>query len=149
MSRHLIINARHRLAWHHRLFSDASTAMMWGGWLWLWSPLLRSVAAAGPRSQAAMTKLLATGSADAIERTVVALMGTSGALLVWNRLFARQRRRPVALTVRDYARHFDLPEQELDAGRHASICVVEHDDSGRIVQLTCRAPPSTRAAAGI
>ena len=33
MSRSLIINARHRLRWHQRLCSDASTVLMWGAWL--------------------------------------------------------------------------------------------------------------------
>jgi poly-beta-1,6-N-acetyl-D-glucosamine biosynthesis protein PgaD len=140
MSRHLIINARHRLAWHHRLFSDASTAVMWGGWMWLWSPLLRAWAHAGARSHAAAMKLFANGSADAIERAVLALLGTSGVLLVWNRLFARATRQPEALSVVDYARHFDVPEHVLRAGRDAPVCVVQHDESGRIVAVECRDP---------
>jgi poly-beta-1,6-N-acetyl-D-glucosamine biosynthesis protein PgaD len=142
MSGSLIINARHRLAWHQRLFSDASTAMMWGGWLWLWSPVLRSsdwLAALGVRSYPTLMKLLASGSADDLQRSVVALVGTTGTLLVWTWLPARKAR-PSALSVRDYARHFELPEHELQAGRHASVCVVHHDDEGRIVQLECREP---------
>jgi poly-beta-1,6-N-acetyl-D-glucosamine biosynthesis protein PgaD len=154
MGRSLIINARHRLQWHHRLVSDASTAMMWGGWLWLWAPLVRAWGAAGARSPLVVAKLLsAAGPGDAIERTVVALAGTSGALLVWSRMFARTRRQAAALSVADCARHFALSEEAVEAGRSASICVVQHDDAGRIVQLECRrplqgAPPPGGAARG-
>lgn len=149
MSGPLIINARHRLAWHQRLFSDASTAMMWGGWLWLWSPILRSpdwLAGFGARSYPTLMKLLASGSADDIQRSALALVGTTGTLLVWAWLPARKARASAALSVRDYARHFELSEHELQAGRRAAVCVVHHDDEGRIVQLECREPGEHRPA---
>jgi len=142
MSGSLIINARHRLAWYQRLFSDASTALMWGGWLWLWSPVLRSfawLADLGVRSPTLM-KLLASGSADDLGRSVVVLAGTSGTLLVWSWLPARKVNAAAPLSLRDSARHFELPEHELQAGRRASVCVVHHDESGRIVQLECLQP---------
>lgn len=135
----LIINARDRLAWQQRLFSDASTAVMWGGWLWLWAPAVRTWAGLGMRAHPSLVKLLGAGPVDSLERMAFALVGTSGALLVWNRLAAREARATVALSVRDYAQRFELPEAEIQAGRQASVCVVRHDDSGRIVGLECRA----------
>lgn len=151
MTGSLIINARHRLAWHQRLFSDASTAMMWGCWLWLWSPLLRSsrwLADLGARSYPTLLNLVASGSADAIQFSVLALACASGALLVWKRLPARKfcRSEPAALPVCDYARHFLLPEHVLRAGRSAAVCVVRHDESGRIVKLECRGPATAGEA---
>lgn len=145
MSGSLIINARHRLAWHQRLFWDASTAMMWGGWLWLWSPLLRSsrwLADLGARTYPTLSSLVASGSADAIQFSVLSLVGASGTLLVWKRLPAPTicTSQAEALSVCDYARHFRLSEQELRAGRSAAVCVVQHDESGRIVRLDCRDP---------
>ena len=145
MSGSLIINARHRLPWHQRLFSDASTAMMWGGWLWLWAPLLRSsrwLADLGARTYPTLMNLVASGSADAIQFAALALVGASGALLVWKRLPARKicATRFAAPSVCEYARHFRLPEHELRAGRGASVCVVQHDEAGRIVKLECRDP---------
>lgn len=153
MSGSLIINARHRLSWHHRLLSDASTAMMWGGWLWLWAPLLRSfrwLAAIGARSTPAVWNALANGPADELQVSIFALVGTSGTLLALNWLPSRKICAPVGqLSVRDYARHLRLPERELEAGRDASVCVVHHDDAGRIVRLECRAPAGQlRAMAG-
>ena len=38
----LIIEASGRLAWHKRFASTASTAALWGGWLWLWAPLVKA-----------------------------------------------------------------------------------------------------------
>jgi poly-beta-1,6-N-acetyl-D-glucosamine biosynthesis protein PgaD len=134
----LIINARDRLGWQQRLVSDASTAVMWGGWLWLWAPVVRAWAALGMRAHPSLVKLIGAGPVDSLERMAFALAGTSGALLVWNRLAARKARATVALSLRDYAERFELPEAELRAGREASVCIVRHDDSGRIVQLECR-----------
>jgi poly-beta-1,6-N-acetyl-D-glucosamine biosynthesis protein PgaD len=144
MTGSLIINARHRMAWHQRLLSDASTAMMWAGWLWLWSPLLRSfrwLADVGARSYPMLVNRLASGSADDLQLSVIALVGASGTLLVWARLPGRKEcASSKALSVRDYARHFQLHEHDLQAGRRASVCVVHHDAAGGIVRLECRGP---------
>lgn len=144
MSGSLIINARSRLGWQQRLVSDASTAVMWGGWLWLWAPILRSsrwLADLGARSYPTLMNLVASGSADAIQFAVLALVGAAAALLVWKRLPARRvgGEHP-ALCASDYARHFRLAERALEEGRGAAVCVVRHDDGGRIVALECRAP---------
>lgn len=144
MSGSVIINARHRLAWHQRLLSDASTALMWGIWLWLWSPALRSfawLADLGVRSIPALMAQLAAGPVGDLHHSVVAFAGASGTLLVWNRLPARKTCASVPeLDLPEHARHFRLPEHDLRAGRDASICVVHHDDAGRIVRLECREP---------
>ncbi|WP_242393222.1 poly-beta-1,6-N-acetyl-D-glucosamine biosynthesis protein PgaD [Anaeromyxobacter oryzisoli] len=146
----LIIDARHRLAWPRRVLSDASTAVLWGAWLWLWSPILKSaawLAELGTPSYLTLSQLLPSGSAVDLQRSVMALVGTSGTLLVWNRLPARKLRASSALSVRDYARYFGVPEHALQAGRRAAVCVVHHDDSGRIVEIECRAPAACPAAA--
>ena len=142
MSDSLIINARQHLRWHERLFSDASTAMLWGVWLWLWRPVLSTVnwlAAVGASFQPTLTKLLANGSPLNIEGGVVALVGTSGTLLLWNLLPARKAGSPQVHTLRDYASHFQLPEQDILQGRASSVCVVHHDEQGRIVRIEQRA----------
>lgn len=148
MSGSLIINARHRLAWYQRLLSDASTAVMWGAWLWLWIPILRAIADLGVRSSPVLVKLMASGTATDLPGSVMALVGTSGTLLVWKGLPARKVCADLdALSVRDYARHFSLAESSLQAGRRAPVCVVHHDEAGRIVRLECREPVATTAPA--
>jgi poly-beta-1,6-N-acetyl-D-glucosamine biosynthesis protein PgaD len=141
MGRSLIINARDRLRWHQRLCSDASTVLMWGAWLKLWYPVLRSyawMADFGVLSQFTLMKLLSSGSALDAQRYAVALVGTSGTLLLWNRLPAFKVRTPEVQSVSDYARHFELSEDEILAGRGTSVCVVHHDDGGRIIRVERR-----------
>jgi poly-beta-1,6-N-acetyl-D-glucosamine biosynthesis protein PgaD len=142
MSGSLIINARDRLRWHQRLWSDASTLIAWAFWLNLWYPVVRSFALAsdlGALTRVAHMPLLSTGSAVDLPHYAAALAGTSGTLLLWNRLPASKVRSPEVQSVGDYARHFDISEDELLAGRGASVCVVHHDDAGRIVRVERRA----------
>jgi poly-beta-1,6-N-acetyl-D-glucosamine biosynthesis protein PgaD len=148
MSRSLIIDARHRLRWHQRLLSDASTAILWSGWLLLWAPLLRayaSLAHLGARVSPALAKLHLLGSDDGLQYSLAALLGASGTLVVWNRLPARRACAAPPPSLREYARHFDLPEHELRAGHEAAVCVVHHDEHGRIVRLERRDPPRRAA----
>jgi poly-beta-1,6-N-acetyl-D-glucosamine biosynthesis protein PgaD len=144
MSGSLIIDARHRLRWYQRLLSDACTAAMWGIWLWLWSPALSSfarLAQLGARAPGPL-KLLGQGGAADLHYCVAALVGTSGTLLVWNRLPASPRvRGRKMLSLSDYAGHFELHEHAITSGRRTPVCVVHHDDSGRIVRLECRDVP--------
>lgn len=144
MSGSLIINARHHLRWHQRLLSDVSTAAAWGGWLWLWAPVVKSASwltDLGLLAAPGLNHVITSGAADGFQRSVVALVGTSGTLLVWNRLPARKvMSGATELSIRDHARHFQLPEQEIEASRAASVCVVHHDEHGRIVRLECREP---------
>lgn len=142
MSCSLIIDARHHLRWHERLLSDASTAILWSGWLWLCLPLLRayaSFAELGPRLSPALPNLFALGSEDVLGQSVVALIGASGTLMAWNRLPARRARAAPALSSREQAQYFELPEHELRASREAAVVVVHHDEQGRIVRLEQRA----------
>jgi poly-beta-1,6-N-acetyl-D-glucosamine biosynthesis protein PgaD len=131
----LIIDARHRLRWQQRLLSDASTAVLWSVWLWLWLPLVHALASA--RLTPALGAMSGLGAAaGGLDRPVFALVGASGSLLVWKGL-RPVRRAPSSpeLTVREQARHYRLPEHALREAREASICVVHHDAQGRIVRL--------------
>ncbi|HSM94364.1 MAG TPA: poly-beta-1,6-N-acetyl-D-glucosamine biosynthesis protein PgaD [Anaeromyxobacteraceae bacterium] len=143
MSASLIINARGRLRWHQRLFSDASTVVMWGFWLNLWFPVVRAFARIPYLDVLARRTvriaLASGGSPVGVERYAVALVGTSGTLWLWNQLPAFKRRAPRVESVSDYAQHFELPEGEILDGQSASVCVVHHDDSGRIVRVEPRA----------
>jgi poly-beta-1,6-N-acetyl-D-glucosamine biosynthesis protein PgaD len=137
----LIINARHQMRWHQRLCSDASTAMLWGMWLWLWRPAISAVSwlgSMGSSLQPALMKIMANGSAVHFESSMVALVGTSSTLLLWNMLPSRKAKMPPVHTLRDYASHFDLAERDIISGRASSICVVHHDEHGRIIRIDAR-----------
>ncbi|HYG68458.1 MAG TPA: poly-beta-1,6-N-acetyl-D-glucosamine biosynthesis protein PgaD [Anaeromyxobacteraceae bacterium] len=147
MSGSPIIDARRCVPWRRRLISDVCTIALWAVWLRLWAPVwttFGSLADLAARSQAGALRFLAGGLATAgVQHGFVALAGISGALLVWKGLPARSIREASALAPRDQARHFGLAEDALSAGRLASVCVVHHDESGRIVRVECR-PASRR-----
>lgn len=146
MSASLIINARSRLSWHQRFVSDASTAFMWAFWIKLWLPVLRAmlrVPFLDALARKSLRLLLVQGSAQSVEHYALALVGASGSLLVWSRLPAFKVATPELTTPQDCAAHFGLPLAELLAGREASVCVVHHDESGRILRLERRAPAPT------
>ena len=141
MNNTLIINARKHLGWHRRIASDAGTAVLWAFWLWLCRPAMNVfnwTLAARFGLPGAGHKLLAAGAAGFLEGTAVTLVGTSGALLIWNRLTGQRRRRTPTVEIPDYASHFGISANELTAARSAGICVLHHDDSGRIVRLETR-----------
>ena len=113
MSGSPIIDARHCLSWRTRLLSSAWTVLLWTGWVWLWLPLLRAYASAaqlGARIAPALPRVTVLGSDDGFSYSVAALLGASGTLIAWNKLPARRRSRPPALSLREHARHFQLPE---------------------------------------
>jgi len=137
-----IINARHQLRWHRRLVSDASTALLWAAWLWLCRPGLLAVTHVlglhvHSRHPTA-AKLLLLGSPLSIEQGAVALLGTVAALLLWNRLSSQPALRPRLTVLPDYAGHFGVETQLIAAGRNSAVCVVHHDELGRITSIEPR-----------
>ena len=130
----LIINIRKQLNWRQRFFSDSSTALMWGMWLYLWRPIvvISSVHVVTHPIVHVVTKI-SPSTMGYIIATVIC--GAAG-LLLWTLLPAR-RVKPIAhKTLTDYARHFHLPKQEIIAGREANICTVYHDEHGKIIGIT-------------
>lgn len=148
MKSSVIIEAPGRLAWHQRLASEASTAALWGGWLWLWAPLLKG--AGQLASLGAQLPAHAFGGHPAsgpfLLPSLAALAGTSGTLVAWRRLPRLRAKLEAPLPVSEYARHFELPEHVIEAGRAASVSVVHHHADGRIAGIECRAPEAQAAA---
>jgi poly-beta-1,6-N-acetyl-D-glucosamine biosynthesis protein PgaD len=150
MSTSLIIDARNRLSWSQRFAWDASTAALWGGWLWLWAPLLKTgvtLARLGFELPPWLPNLFPAGGTGSLPLSIVALAGTSGTLMALNKLNARKPQADDALPVAEYAKHFQVPERVIEAGRDAAICVVHHDADGRIARIECRAPAAAVVAA--
>ncbi|MFO0581789.1 MAG: poly-beta-1,6-N-acetyl-D-glucosamine biosynthesis protein PgaD [Anaeromyxobacter sp.] len=148
MKSSLIIEASDRLAWHKRLASEASTAALWGGWLWLWAPLLKgasSLALLGPQFSPSFMKALPAAAGN-LPLSLAAIAGTSGTLMAWHKLPRQRAHAPESLPVAEYARRFEVSERVIEQGREASVCVVHHDAEGRISLVECRAP-ATQAAA--
>lgn len=144
MPDNLIINDRHHLRWHQRLLSNASTAVAWAGWLYLWRPIINTASWLSSWSsnyQPLAAKILATSNPTSLENSALALLGTSGTLLLWSRLPARKPKTTAHQqeTLLSYASHFGMAEQQILAGRAASVCVVHHDAHGRIIGIEPKA----------
>ena len=137
MADKLIINVRRHLHWRQRLATDASTAVMWGGWLSLWQPLFKAMiwlSSWGARPL--VWKLLPAASLVALQQSALALAGACSALLLWSLLPARKVTTPhLVQSLTDYAAHFGVPEQQIQAGQATAVCVVHHDAQGRIIGI--------------
>ena len=144
MAQKHIINARGDLSWRRRLFSDVVTAGLWAFWIVLWWPVFRKL-----YHVVRLHEGLARGAIE-VFRTItpisllhssIALLGTSALLLLWTLLPTRRLTHAHAVqTLDDYADYFDLDEAEILAGRASRICVVRHDEHGRIVGIGPREP---------
>ena len=145
----LIIEASGRLAWHQRLASTASTAALWGGWLWLWVPLVKAagqLAQLGPKLSVWGLEALPAGG-PGLPLSLVAVAGIPGTVVAWRKLPRRRARARAALPVSAYARRFDLCEQVIEDGRRSAVTVVHHHPDGRIAHIECREPAGKIAAA--
>jgi poly-beta-1,6-N-acetyl-D-glucosamine biosynthesis protein PgaD len=143
MQNSLIINVRGELRWHRRLVSDVTTLALWAAWLWLCRPLFGAVATlCGSRvgSHYATGSYAMSCTPATIEFSAMLLAGTSVILLLWNQVTARQALRPRLTALPDYAGHFGLSAQDILRSRECSVCVVHHDESGRIVRIQDRSP---------
>ncbi|HTQ37108.1 MAG TPA: poly-beta-1,6-N-acetyl-D-glucosamine biosynthesis protein PgaD [Steroidobacteraceae bacterium] len=138
MANHLIINARRQLSWNRRLFSDASTLALWSMWLWLCrSALLRLAGIVGVAIGMRHTAAHAQSPDDMVsfEDAAAALFGTCSLLMLWNRLASQPAPTPRVQFSPDYAGYFRIDPRELASARASRICVVHHDESGRILRI--------------
>ena len=142
MREQLIINARRDLSLPRRLLSDVVTALMWCGWLFLWLPVflkLHQVVALRMYFAPAAVEVLDVITPISLKHSIIALLGTSGLLLLWTLLPSRRlsHARGVQM-LDDYAEYFDIEPAEILAGRNSRICVVSHDEHGNIIGITAR-----------
>lgn len=138
----LIINVRSQLHWYQRLTTDVCTAAMWGGWLYLWRPIVSLMAwlhGWGLVIRPATTKVATTTGGIVSMEGLMALAGGACMLMLWSLLPARKiKTQSHVSTVRECAEYFGMPESEIRSGRSTSVCVVHHDAEGRIVRIEAR-----------
>jgi poly-beta-1,6-N-acetyl-D-glucosamine biosynthesis protein PgaD len=132
----LIIDLRRQLPWHKRYFSTTTTAMMWAGWLLLWRPFILVWMLIELQKTHIAQRLMAAFS-DGIERGVVALFMCAIALLLWGLLPAKRvhKKHAIEKTLPEYARYFELSEQEIQTGRQQKVSIVHHDENGKIIRV--------------
>jgi poly-beta-1,6-N-acetyl-D-glucosamine biosynthesis protein PgaD len=131
-SESLIIDARQQLPWYKRLFSDTSTAVMWGGWILLWRPMLAITGLMSINHPHFIQNLL---NFISLEHYFTALLACAAALLLWSALPSYRVKNPETMQLQDYAEYFELNTSVIQQGRDSQICVVHHDEHGKIVNI--------------
>ena len=139
----VIINVRRQLPWRQRLISDASTAGLWAGFLWLCRPVLGIFAP----THFVDAHLVSAGASFSAQRMVLALLVVTAGLLLWRKLADRRKAPAAAAVSPNYAGHFGLNDLQLHRGRSSQICIVHHDADGRIVGIDAVTPGAQAAAA--
>lgn len=142
MPARFIINARHQLDWRQRLLTDAATAGLWVFWLTLMQPLtsLLQFQVSGHFGLAVRPlamNLFLFGHKSL--HWLLALGGTSGLLLAWSRLPVRPAGSlAVSCPIQVASRRHAVCGEQLRSGRGANVCVVHHDEQGRIIAIETR-----------
>lgn len=109
MSDSVIIDARGHLPLVDRIQEEASTAAVWGVWLWLCRPLFM------------LHKMIIGLSFE----SVILLSGTCGVLLLWDKLLPKPR-----------LVSYNTPAVcNLGEVQNAKICTVHHDEYGNIINI--------------
>ena len=138
MSTSVIIDVRDRLRWHQRFACEASTAALWGGWLWLWAPLLK---AGGSRLDSAWTCPPGSRSCSpspAREASRSRSWRWPGPRGRWWRGVPLRKASIAGRRQSPSTRGTSSSPSTIEAGRGAATCVVHHDSDGRIARIECR-----------
>ena len=149
MTDRLIINASGEMSWSRRLLTWTSTTVLWGIWLYLWEPIGHKFKLAMQGHQPhfqPMMHVVSTLSPVSLTHALFALIGTTTTLLLWTFLPGKARTYHHGVEVLgDYARYFQLSESSIKAARESQICIVHHDDEGKITSIETRATGSMKA----
>jgi len=72
-----------------------------------------------------------------LEHGVTALFMCAIALLLWGLLPSKRvhDKHAIEKALPDYARYFELPEQEIQAGRQQKVTTLHHDENGKIIRV--------------
>lgn len=131
----LIIDLRQQLPWHKRYISTTSTAMLWAVWILLWRPLLLLIGVIGIQKPHIVNNIMQAFTII-LQHGLIALMVCAFSLLLWSRFIpAKTPQQAKSKSLSDYAAHFSLNEQQIDAGRQRKVSTVYHDENGKIISI--------------
>jgi poly-beta-1,6-N-acetyl-D-glucosamine biosynthesis protein PgaD len=131
MGNPLIIENRSLVAWHRRVFSDVSTTLLWVWWIMLWKPVLHY------GLHFSVLAIVSVGIMIDDRAIAYPLAGLCTILTLWNYVTKTSSAPTVPETI-NYAEHFDISEQDMLVYTNSKICVVHHDEHGKIVNIEAR-----------
>lgn len=138
----LIINVSRDLGWRRRLASRATTTALWCGFALLWLPValkLHEVVRQRLSFEPAAIEVLETVDPLSPWHSLIALLGTCALLLLWSLLPSRTAGAThTAETPEALALGFGLEPAQVANAQAARICVVHHDEHGRVIAVEAR-----------
>lgn len=140
MDKHtLIINKRHELPRSTVWFWDIITILLWCGFIYLWLPVFQVI------SRIVTSKVPADEMADWIYDNISSITFIHGVemlvvtpIVLFTLSWLKRHNGPsehIIYTNEDYARHFGLEVNQLEACFKSQLVTVCHDDHGQITAI--------------
>jgi poly-beta-1,6-N-acetyl-D-glucosamine biosynthesis protein PgaD len=115
--------------------STTSTAVLWGAWFLLWRPMLVLFTLMSYNKPYGFHRLF-NAFWFGLQMDMITLLTCAAILCLWCKLIpAHSVKHAKVKSTNDYARHFDLPEQEIVQGRQQKVTVVHHNEQGQIIRV--------------
>ena len=131
----MIIDIRDQLPWQKRYFSNSTTLLLWGCWLLLWQPVMNQLGLLDTQSDRLVDKIL-HAFMSIIEHGFIAILVCAVMLWLWSNFIpATTAKHSQVKPLADYAKAFDIAENEIQTARQQKVVTVHHDASGRIVRI--------------
>jgi poly-beta-1,6-N-acetyl-D-glucosamine biosynthesis protein PgaD len=123
----LIIDQYNKRPFYQRMVSDGATTFIWGAYAWIFR--LHHV------FNLVSIRLFILGVPDKIQDPAVALISTSGILMLWNTLNEHDGPTITKIDRVDYAKYFNMELEKLDECRNSQVCIVHHDEHGNVTNI--------------
>ena len=131
----LIIDVRNQLPWHKRYVSNTTTAMLWGGWIFLWRPLIILIGYISIQKPHLIEHFF-SAIAHVLENGFTALLACAVSLWLWSNFIpSKTKAQAKDKNTDEYARYFNLDLEQLKASRLQKKSTVHHDTDGRITHI--------------
>lgn len=127
----LIINNSSSVALHRRVYSHVTTALLWAWWIMLWKPALHY------SLHFSLLALVTMGVMIDDREIAYPLLGLCILLTFWNNA-TKTSAIPVVEEKVNYADYFDISAEDMLKYTNSKICVVHHDEHGKIINIEAR-----------
>ena len=141
----LIINKRHELPLMKRVVWDIITVLLWLSFLYLWKPLLvvlYEIITLKESVESVSDWIFDNIHSVKFEHAIFLLIATPIILFLLSRLNRhKSSTEHLVYESKDYANHFHVNTEELEASKESQLVAVYHDEYGGITklknQITC------------
>lgn len=130
-----IIDVRRSLPWRRRITSEFATFAVWVAWIVLCLSTFASSAHAASAGRGIHTSGAHTAAPPVGQIEAGLTLAALGLSALWAVPRLRRTAPRILSATPDYASHFGLPETLVETGRTSQVCIVHHDNAGRILAI--------------